>query len=494
MSFERKVANPPLGAMMIADAVGGEVYPINASVEKIPEFVKRRRKPYHVVGFTTWPVHYLYEEAETIRNLVEVIKRIRKERPETLIVLGGHGVHNFTEQFMKNTHAHVGVLGVHGEAVGAMKELVEKLPENAVRDGELTEEAFNALKEVKGLVIKYKGKLYHTGEREVPHSLPAVSYRADRGGGQKVAKDSGRGRVGVVAVFPERALCEKSLSLPCLYCDMGVKLQKFKEDKELMRSITKPDVDKTVAEIVRGVATFRRKRVPVSLYHISFQSDALRPDFVLEVMKRLEGKGYDLKKFEFGWFMRPDQLTDENIKKIKEMRKKASISLAVGLEFGNTEELKDVRFARGKYRYPRDLRKRLKDLAESGVFVNAFHILTTPLTDLEKLKKNIEFAEWSCENLDPPIVVQPFIVPAGYMRELGLPEMETGFEIDGKEWIFPKRFPFIADVEELEKMRDYLKEKIKEYGGKTLPVLHAAGILLKTIDREIELKRAKRSS
>ncbi|MFC2174811.1 hypothetical protein ACFLQ2_02980 [archaeon] len=457
---QRAIESPALGAMAIADAMHAKVYPYENPVELLPNFLHKKR--FNIVGFSTFrPSADRPEQKKATEKLVDSIEKVRGQKPGMLIMLGGHGVTTYPEQFMKNTGAHIGVLGVHGEAIATGKELAKKLPKSAVKNGELTKPGFNALMKIPGLVVKYNGELHWTGEREPPAELPVPSYKHEVGGGQHFAYMPEPW--GVIAVFAERALCEKSLSeLACIYCQPAHSLQRI--EKKSLRNMTQANPKDCVQAIKNAVGAFRRKRKgkKPEKFMIGFHNDAMPIGLMEGILEEIrEAPSLDLKKMQMGFMMRPDQLSPENMEKLIEMNGQCNgINITVGMEFANENEIQGLRRAKkgSRYEYPADIKERLLKLYKSGVNVSTFHIMTSMLTDYEGLKRNLELLQWCQKNLRDTSS-HAYLEPRGLLLEKKVLVRNFKFKVNGKEWEFPDACRPTVKTGELKKMIAYLEEK-----------------------------------
>ncbi len=341
---------PPLGLAYVASFLeknGFNVKIIDCSLGKSYEELIRilKRENPDVIGITsTTPV---YESA------LKVAKDIKKELPETIVVIGGSHVTALPEEVMKTGLFDFGVLG-EGELT--MLELCEELKKT---DGK-------NVKKVKGIVYRKENKIYFTGKREfirnlddIPfpawHLLPKLSEYSPTPASYKKLPQ------GII-------MTTRGCPFRCRFCDNAVFGCSYRERSP----------ENVLDEIDLLVEKFGIK-------DLKFFDDTLTLNRkrVYKICDGMKERGYD---FQWSCLSRVDKVSEEMLRKIKDS---GCWQILFGIESGDPRVLKSL----NKGITIEQSMAAVKYAKSVGLSIRCDFLLGTPAETSESMKKTLEFAK-----------------------------------------------------------------------------------------------------
>ena len=345
-----EVILPPLGIGYIAAILEKNDFnvniidcrPLNLSNEQLVDRLKKQNPD--IIGISV-----------TIMDIVradEISKILKKELPNTLLVIGGPHVTGLPENTLKNTAFNLGVIG---EGEFTMLEIAEQL-----RAGSLD------LESIKGIAYKKNGEIKINEPREVVQDLDSLPFPA-----RHLYLPLGKYRplIGSYKKKPVAHLfTSRGCPYKCTFCDRSIFGNRFRA----------MSAKKVVDEIEELITVYGAKEM--QFYEDTFTLDKKR---VYEIFEELERR-----KLKFPWSCLT-RVNHVNRELLKAMKKAGCWRIMFGIESGDPRILKAMK----KGATMEQGKNAIRWAKEAGLHVRASFIMGYPGETMESMNNTIKFAK-----------------------------------------------------------------------------------------------------
>ena len=342
-----KYPQPPLGLASIAAILERESYQVkilDANALQLSESeIAREIDGVDIIGITAM--------TPFINSAIKVVKKIKREKPDSTIIVGGAHVTVLPEETLSDV-PEIDVI-VRGEAEATVIELYK-----ALKGGD-------SLQNVRGITYRDKGKVKSTPTRppivdmdSLPfpayHLLPLQKYRLHPPHGR---------RLPVMAVLTSRG-CPYN----CIFCSKPIFGRRFRSQSP----------QRIVSEIEYLVEKFKVKE-------ISFYDDIFTLD--KKQIAKL-AKEFNKHKLSIHWKCetRVDLVTEELLKTMKEA---GCYMIAYGIESGNQNILNNLR----KKITIEQVKKAVRMTHDAGIQSIGYFMLGSPGETPATIRQTIDFAK-----------------------------------------------------------------------------------------------------
>jgi len=355
----KEVANilPPLGIGYIAAVLEKNDFPVkiidcrplDITVEQLIEELKNE-KP-HIIGITATVLE--------ANRAIEISKILKKELPNTLLVIGGP---HFTSMPVETLKDSAFDIGVYAEGEITFLELA-----NTIEEAKNKKIKSLNLAEIKGLYYKNKERrIFFTGMREYIQDLDSLPFPARH---LYPPLNKYHPVPASYIKFPlGHLMSSRGCPNQCIFCDRKVFGNKYRAR----------DSKKVVDEIEELIKVYGAKE-------IKFFDDTftLNPNRVIEICNEMEKRNI---KVPWSCLTRANTVSEELFRK---MKKAGCWQVAFGLESGDQRMLNIMK--KGITVEQNELA--VKWAKKAGLNVRAFFVIGMPGETMESIERTIKFAK-----------------------------------------------------------------------------------------------------